>query len=360
MLLASTRGRTTVGTKIQIVREALLNAASGLEKYAKPDLDQLTDQFASSYHVDPPGWGVLLSAAEAFYNMVGDYEMKNLRAASEAFTAVAAGLRKTVDNYDLSEKANVDMFLGSPSQDAENWGQGWLDTGLVRTFHTLPDGLGSGAFETITVGTQLAFIAIGVATASMAPTYLPAPIAAALLVANGFSMIGCARELAEIAGTLDSDVKAKFDSYSNSATAGWLDDSVVEYKNVVGEISAELLQAQKAISAMSSVLIAVVTLLTTFWVAFLAFTGPFFITVLELTLGSIGPWAVVVEPILQALGALASASWLTAVGTVVGLIGAGVAVLIGVIKEFTGMQTFDKQGDATPDIRQIKIAWHSS
>jgi len=45
---------------------------------------------------------------------------------------------------------------------------------------------------------------------------------------------------------------------------------------------------------------------------------------------------------------------------VIGLIGAAVTLLTGVVKEITGVQTFDKQGDNTPDIRQIKIAWHSA
>jgi hypothetical protein len=349
-----------VGNQIELAPAALLNAAKGLDTYVRPDLDQATAKFASSYHVDSPGWGAGLSPFEAMYNMVGDYHQKNLAAASEAIGLIAQGLRTTVDNYNHAEKANVEMFLGSASVDAESWGQGWVDTGFARTFHTLPNsGLGIG-FESVAVATQLAFIGIGIATAAMAPDYLAAPIAATLLVANGASMIDCARHLADVASLIESDVKAKFDNYANAATAGWVDDSVDGYKNVVAELSGEIGQAQKVIATMSGVLASVVALLTTFWFAFLAFTGPFFITVLELTISSVGPQAAIIEPVLQAIGALAGASWLTAVGTVVGLIGAAVAVLAAVVKEFTGMQNFDKQGDSTPDVRQIKIAWHSS
>ena len=63
---------------------------------------------------------------------------------------------------------------------------------------------------------------------------------------------------------------------------------------------------------------------------------------------------------IQSLGALASASWLTATGTVVTVVAAFATMLFGVLKEFGGVQTFDQQGDSTPDIRQIKIAWHSA
>src|SRR6185369_3586729 len=56
----STRGRMPVG-QIEIEPEALLNAASALEKIVRPDLDQATDKFANSYRVDPPGWGIALS-----------------------------------------------------------------------------------------------------------------------------------------------------------------------------------------------------------------------------------------------------------------------------------------------------------
>lgn len=348
-----------MGNQIEINPQTLLNAAAGLDKDVRPDMDELNGRFANSYHIEAPGWGVGLSPFEAMYNMVGDYHLKNLQAASEAISAVAAGLRKTVDNYNLAEKANVEMFL-APGPDAESWGAGWVDTGMVRTFHTWPSSFLGGTSEVIAVTTQLAFIGIGVATAAMAPDYLAAPIAATLLVSNGFSMVACSRELADIASTLETGVKAKFDSFANSATGGWVDDSVVEYREVIAELSGEIAQAIKVIGAMSSVLASVFALLTTFWFAFLAFTGPFFITVLELTISAIGPQAAFIEPLLQAIGALAAASWLTAVGTVVGLIGAGVAVLASVVKEFTGMQTFDKQGDSTPDVRQIKIAWHSS
>jgi hypothetical protein len=349
-----------VGNQIEINPAALLNAAKGMDTYARPDLDQATTKFANSYHIDPPGWGAGLSVFEAIYNFVGDYHQKNLASASEAIGLVAAGLRKTVDNYNLSEKANVEMFLASPSVDGQNWGQGWTDSGFARTFYTLPHSAGSTVTEAVAVASQLAFIGIAVATASMAPDYIVAPIAATLLVSNGFSMINCARELADVASLIESDVKPKFDNYANAATAGWADDSVDGYKNVVGELSGEIGQAQKVISAMSTVLAVVVTLLTTFWFAFLAFNGPFFITILQLTLASIGPQAAVVQPILQGLAAVAGASWLTATGTVVGLVGAAATMLAAVIKEFTGLQTFDKQGDSTPDVRQIKIAWHSS
>jgi hypothetical protein len=294
------------------------------------------------------------------YNMVGDYHIKNLRAASEAIEAVANGLRKTVDNYNRAEKANVEMFLASPSQDGENWGQGWLDTGFARTFHTWPDSFLGGTGEVVSLATQLSFIGIAFATADLAPTYLPAPIAATLVVANGFSMIGCARALAAAAAMLADDVKPKYTTYTNDALRGWNDSSVTEYQNVIGELGGELDDAQKVIASMSTVLAATFALLTGFWVAFLSFTIPFFIDILTLTALCIGPQAPAVEAVIQSLGAVAGLTWLTSVGTVIGLVGAAIALATSVLKEATGVQTFDKQGDSTPDVRQIKIAWHSA
>jgi len=343
--------------QIEIEPEALLNAASALEKIVRPDLDQATDKFANSYRVDPPGWGLALSPLEAMFNMIGDYHVKNLRAGSEAIEAVANGLRKTVDNYNRAEKANVEMFLGSPSQDGESWGSGWLDTGVARSVTT---GWLDNPTEVIAVGTQLAFIFAAFATADMSPPYLPAPIVATLLVANGFSMIDCARALANASAMLTDQVKPEYTTFTNGALRGWNDSSVIEYQQVIAQLGGELDDAQKVIASMSGALASVAALLTAFWVAFLSFTGPFFLTILNLTISAVGPQAIVIEPIIQSLGALAGASWLTAVGTVIGLIGAAVTLLTGVVKEVTGVQTFDKQGDNTPDIRQIKIAWHSA
>jgi hypothetical protein len=343
--------------QIEIVPEALLAAAAALEKFARPDLDQVTDKFASSYRVDPPGWSIILSGFEAQFNAVGDYQVKNLRAGSEAIGAVAAGLRKTVDNYNRAEKANVEMFLGSPSQDGEGLGAGWLDTGAVRAF---TQGFTDNIPEIVDVGAQIALVTLACATSTMTEPYWVTATTAALMIANAVSMFECAQALNAADKMFTDHAKKSYDTYTGDATKGWNDNSVIEYQRVIAELGGELDDAEKAIASMAGALMTVLGLLAAFWIAFMAFNIPFFQFILNLTIAAVGPQALVIEPVIQSLGALASASWLTATGTVVTVVAACATMLFGVLKEFGGVQTFDKQGDSTPDIRQIKIAWHSA
>ncbi|MBM0226944.1 hypothetical protein [Micromonospora sp. ATA51] len=349
-------------TQIEINPGQLTNAARGLEQFVVPDLTDAARRMADSYRLDPPGLGALLSFAEAYYNSVADYQLRNLETAVQVVESVAAGLRRTVANYHAAEQANVDMFLAPAAAAPDGYLGGLGDAGFPRLF-TDPlggmDGLGDGAAEVLTVGTLTMFVGLGVATAAMAPDYLPAPLTASAMVANGFSVIEAARELGAVAAALEGSVIKKFDGYATGATAGWVDGSVVEYRDVVAEVSRELGQVQKALSALSASLLAVAGLLTAF-VAFIAFTAEFFVVILDLTLSSIGPQALVLQPIIQALGAAASASWLTASGTVITVATAAVTLLSGVVKEFAAVQTFDEQGDGTPDLRQLRISWHSA
>ncbi|MGC1215607.1 MAG: hypothetical protein WA890_30665 [Micromonospora sp.] len=349
-------------TQIEINPAQLTNAALGLDRFVVPDLEQAAGKVAAGYRVDPPGFGALLSFAEGYYTSVGDYQLRNLEAAAQVVQAVAAGLRKTVCNYHAAEQANVEMFRAPGTGEPDGYLEGLRDSGFARLFHDPfdgVDGLGEQAAEVLTVATQTSFVALAFATAAMAPDYLPAPLTAEALVANGFSIIEAARELSAVASTLEGSVIKKFDGYAAAATAGWVDSSVVGYRNVVAEVSRELGQVQKALAAMSASLVAVVSLLAAFWSAFIAFTAEFFVTILDLTLSSIGPQAAVLQPIIQALGALASASWLTAAGTVISVVVAGITLLSGVVKEFVGVQRFDEQGDTTPDLQQVPVAWHS-
>lgn len=350
-------------TQIEINPGQLTNAARGLDDFVAPDLTDAARRTADAYRLDPPGLGALLSFAEAYYNSVADYQLSNLETAAEVVRSVAAGLRRTVANYHAAEQANVEMLLAPAAADPDGYLGGLGDAGFPRLF-TDPlggiEGLGDGAAEALTIASQTMFVGLGIATAAMAPDYLPAPITAAAMVANGFSVIEAARELGAVAATLEGSVIKKFDGYATGATAGWVDGSVVEYRDVVAQVSRELGQVQKALNALSSSLLAVAGLLTGFWLAFIAFTAEFFVVILDLTLSSIGPQALVLEPIIQALGAAASASWLTATGTVITVATAAVTLLSGVVKEFAAVQTFDEQGDGTPDLRQLKIAWHSA
>nr|WP_234039564.1 hypothetical protein [Micromonospora veneta] len=223
-------------TQIEINPGQLTNAARGLEEFVAPDLTEAARRIADSYRLDPPGLGALLSFAEGYYNSVADYQLRNLETAAEVVRAVAGGLRQTVANYHAAEQANVELLLAPAAADPDGYLGGLSDAGFPRLF-TDPlggiDGLGDGAAEALTVASQTMFVGLGVATAAMAPDYLPAPITAAAMVANGFSVIEAARELGAVAATLEGSVIKKFDEYATGATAGWVDASVVEYRDIV-------------------------------------------------------------------------------------------------------------------------------
>ena len=103
-----------MGNKIEVDPAALLNAANGLDQYAKPDLEQVAKRCPPPTSSIRPAGACCLSVFEAQFNAVGDYHAKNLQAAGEATAAIAAGLRTTVDNYNRTEAANVSMMLGTP------------------------------------------------------------------------------------------------------------------------------------------------------------------------------------------------------------------------------------------------------
>lgn len=347
-----------MGNKIEVDPAALLNAANGLDQYAKPDLEQVAKRMSTAYLVDPPGWGVLLSVFEAQFNAVGDYHAKNLQAAGEATAAIAAGLRTTVDNYNRTEAANVSMMLGTPSADGQSWGGGWLDTGVARTFYTVPDSWRSGVGEGIAVTTQIGFVALAFATADLVPSYLPAPISAAALVFNGYSMFSVAGALNDLASDVSGAID-KFSGYANGATAGWKDASVSAYRNVVAELIHELQQVKDNLVAMSTLIKVVAGLLIAYWLAFLIFTAAFFINVTEMVMLSIGPQAPAVIAALQAMGGLAAAEWMTGAVSVFSLVASALGVLSASLAGLVVIRRQDRQGDTTPDIRQIKIEWHS-
>ncbi|HLL64462.1 MAG TPA: hypothetical protein VK453_01810 [Micromonosporaceae bacterium] len=205
---------------------------------------------------------------------------------------------------------------------------------------------------------QVSALGISYAPATMAPTYLPAPSIASLIVADGFSILAASQQLAAIASTMESESIKLFDGYfAGRATAGWEDSSVVAYRAICTRVSGELGQMQKAISAASTMLASVASLLGAFWLAFLGFTLPFFVTITELTLTAIGPQAAVLQPIIQALGLLAGQKWLAAAGTVISVLVAGGTMILGFVKELSNFQRFDETGDNVPDLQQIKIAW---
>jgi len=340
----------------------LRNAAKGLSDEVAPDLKTQAQRLEGSYRISPPGFGTVLSILEAEYNSTISYHLQNLKVANESVTAVANGLLTTATAYDRAEQVNVDMTAGAGVANPDGYGSGWTDTGIARTFYQPLDGDGLGwgdVDQLVAVGTQLAAVALSVSTACLAPGYLPAPITAALLVADGFSIVATSRDLSAISATLESVAK-EFDTYANGATAGWEDMSVVQYRKVVTEIGRELSQMTKALSAASTMLTAVAALIGAFWLAFIAFTLPFFVTILELTLYSIGPQAAVLQPIIQGLSTLAGQAWLTASGTVITVCIATGTLILGVVKEWSNFQRFDEQGDSTPDLKQVKIEWHSA
>jgi hypothetical protein len=341
----------------------LTNAAKGLREVVEPEARKAAERLAGEYRIDPPGFGIALSAIEADYNATLDYHLQNLRAAAESIEAVARGLEITVGNYERAEQVNVDMMSVAGVSDGKGWAGGLADTGMVRTV-TSPlggDGLQLHDVDTIVaIGAELAVLTLAGFTAWMAPTYLPAPIVAASIIADGPSMITVSRRLGAIASTLENGVAKQFDSYANGATAGWEDASVVEYRKVVTEIGRELSQMQKALSTAASLVAAIAALLGAFWLAFISFSGPFFVTISELFAASIGPQAPIVQPIIQGLGALGSAAWLKATGTVITVGAAAGMLLLGVVKEWSAFQRFDEQGDHTPDLKQIRISWHSA
>ncbi|GIJ50604.1 hypothetical protein Val02_74900 [Virgisporangium aliadipatigenens] len=353
--------------KIVLNSANVTNAAKGLREIVVPATSKAADKLANGYRIDPPGMGVALSVIEAQYNATLDYHVQNLQVAVESIEAVANGLDITVRNYLTADEVNVNMMtvpgLYEGTRDGQSYGGGFGDTGLARTF-TSPlggDGLQWNDVDTIIgLGAQIAALGTAGYTAYMSPTYLPTPIVAALIVANGPSMVTVGRRLADIATTLETEVNKQFDSIATSATGGWEDASVVEYRKVITEMNRELAQMQKAVAAASTLVLAVTALLGAFWLAFISFTGPFFAQISALFSMQFGPQAAVVQPIIQLLGALASAAWLKATGTVVSVLAAAGTLILGVIKEFGAFQRFDEQGDHTPDLKQIQISWSTA
>ena len=90
------------------------------------------------------------------------------------------------------------------------------------------------------VGVRLAnqedFLRISFATAGLAPSLLPTPVAVSGLVTNLESIQAAADDLAAVAATLQTEANARFDQFATEATVGWTDLSVDGYRAVVDSL----------------------------------------------------------------------------------------------------------------------------
>ena len=336
--------------QVRIDPDQLSRAANGLDAIVKHDYERNAAVLRQSYPLEPPGLGTMLGTLEAYYNEVADYHARNLRAAADAVGEIAAGLRATVRLSHAGEEAHSEMMLATARVPSDP-GRAVLRNAAAD--RSAPGRLPDWAHDAVPVDlrVQADFLRIAFATAGMAPSYLPAPVAISGLVTNLVSVQATANALTDIAANLQTDVNARFDLYTVEATVGWEEGGVEAYQSVVAIMNAELDRVRTTIDALAATLMSVYSLLASFWAAFTAFTGDFFRSVLRLHQERSGADATTT---LARVGADACSRWLTAHRSVLTTVSTAVTQLGETIADFSAGRP---PGDIEPRFERITLSW---
>jgi hypothetical protein len=334
-------------SQLQVDPAQLARAASGLDDIVKGEYVLAAASLRRSFPLEAPGLGTLFGAQEAYYNQVADYHARNLQAAAEAVGGIATGLRAMVRDLQASEEAHTTGLLGRHrTPDEESASRTTATADRDARPHPELDA------ELVDLRTQSDLLRISYATAGLAPSFLPTPVAVSGLVANLASIRTAAMALAAIAQSLQTDVNAKFDHYAAQATLGWSDGGVEAYRGVITAMNGELARARRTIDAVATTLMAVFALLAAFWSAFGRFTADFFATVLRLREAAPDPDGA--QATLADLGVAASARWLAAHRSVHGTVSTALTQLGDTMANFAAGRA---PGETPAEIRQISISW---
>ena len=178
--------------KIRIDPDAVAIGAEGLAKYVAPELAAQAEKLLDNYRIAAPGFGLLGSPVEAYYNSVAAYHQENLAAGVQVTQKISQGLHQTITNYNSAEKVNVDMFTvggGASPGFVESAGNAGIARSVKDASHVLEQISRYSSNETLTFELELAAVGVAGLCAALCLSFTPVVVIFGTLVANIPSMV---------------------------------------------------------------------------------------------------------------------------------------------------------------------------
>ncbi|SBT51099.1 hypothetical protein [Micromonospora auratinigra] len=321
------------------------------------DYAQQADEIVRDGAIDPPGFGIALSWAEALYLQRVEFLTADVRGAAEVCRQIGAKLGVVADQYDRAEDLHVSGFGGTPAPTG-GFGDAYARTGTARLV-TDPAVLATAA----TAGASITLAEIGgvmagmAACAALCPTFIVGVAGAALFVANPVGIAQAGSDLIRHGDQLQKALNANFDKICSLATGTWKGQGKDSFVIMATNLKAHLDELGAFIRTLGEALHSLEIALGGLWLGLLAMTGPFLTWLIAMRAAELVPGlALGLEPVIEAAGAAMSASVTSMVAAVSTLGGLVVALINGLAKDFLKLMTLPDDGAAgTPDLTEFRV-----
>ncbi|MCW3841453.1 hypothetical protein ONA70_15235 [Micromonospora yasonensis] len=312
------------------------------------------DEIARDGVIDPPGFGIALSPAEAIYIQRLEFLVKDVQGAADVCRQIGAKLGVVADQYERAEDLHVSGFGGKPAP-MSSFGDAYGRTGVAQLAQD-PAALAAvaGSITLAEIGAVLAGMS---ACAALCPTFIIGVAGAVLFVANPMGIAQAGADLIRHGDNLQKALNVNFDKICSAATGTWKGQGKDSFVIMATKLKAHLDELGAYVRTLGEALHSLEIALSGLWIALGAMTVPFLIWLIAMRAAELVPGAaVVLEPIIEATGAAVAGSVTTMVAAVTALGGLILAVINGLAKDFLKLMALPDDGAAgTPDLTEFHV-----
>ncbi|GAB3937881.1 hypothetical protein GCM10027614_16920 [Micromonospora vulcania] len=312
------------------------------------------DELSRDSGIDPPGFGIALSPAEALYIQRIDFLVKDVRGAADVCRQIGEKLGVVADQYDRAENLHVGGF-GGTAVPGSSFGDAYGKTAVGQLAQD--PALLAAVGASITLAEIGAIMAGMSACAAMCPTFIIGVTGAALFVANPLGIAQAGADLIRHGDNLQKALNTNFDKICSAATGTWKGQGKDSFVIMSTKLKAHLDELGAYIRTLGEALHSLEIALTGLWIALGTMTVPFLTWLIAMRAAELVPGAaVVLEPIIEAAGAAVAGSVTTMIAGVTALGGLALAVINGLAKDFLKLMALPDDGTAgTPDLTEFRV-----
>ncbi len=302
-------------------------------------------------HISAPGFGIFLSWLEALYIQRLDFLAKDVQGASDICREIASRLKTAADEAERIEDLNVAGFGGKPVP-WTGYPAAYGQTGTAKLF---PAAFTVGAGVTmLEIEATLAAMTM---SAALCPSFIPAVVLAALIVANPSDISEAATNLKLVANDLQTTHDVNFEKACTAVLRTWKGAGEDAFRHLTTTIKGHLDELAKYIQLLGEALDSLWNALAEAWKALAALTGPFLVWLIAVRVADlVPPLGELLEPVVQVSGAAMTAR----VGTILAGVMAVGSLVGGLVndltKDFLALMALPDRGAAgTPDLTEYKV-----
>ncbi|MEU3452409.1 hypothetical protein ABZ671_02205 [Micromonospora sp. NPDC006766] len=318
------------------------------------DYAHKADEIARDAVVEPPGFGIALSPAEAIYIQRVEFLVKDVQGAADVCRQIGAKLGVVADQYERAEDLHVSGFGGTPAS-VSGFADAYGRTGVAQLAQD--PGVLATAAASITLVEIGAILGSMSACAALCPTFIIGVAGAVLFVANPVGIAQAGADLIRHGDQLQKALNANFDKICSAATGTWKGQGKDSFVIMATKLKAHLDELGAYIHTLGEALHSLEIALSGLWLALGAMTAPFLIWLIAMRAAELVPGAaVVLEPIIEATGAVVAGSVTTIIAAVASLGGLVLAVINGLAKDFLKLMALPDDGvKGTPDLTEFHV-----